>query len=101
MLLFNPLAWGAVLIFSVIGVAFSMPSFYLGKKGMDEVKHKYPNLGPERFDQITRLHQRWRAFIMLLTAFPVLGTVLPAAAGATGARLGHYPFLNFANGVRL
>jgi membrane protein YqaA with SNARE-associated domain len=69
-----------------------MPAFYLGKKGMDEVKRKYPNLGPERLDQITRLHQRWGAFILLLTALPVLGTVLPATAGATGTRLRYFLF---------
>jgi membrane protein YqaA with SNARE-associated domain len=86
----NPTAWVVVVVFSLVGLAFSLPTYYLGRKGMDYVREKFPNFSPERLDQLTGWHRRLGAFLLLLTALPLFGTVLPATAGATGTRLGSY-----------
>ena len=62
----------------------------MGRKGMDYVREKFPNFSPERLDQLTGWRQRMGSFILSLKALPVFGAVLPATAGATGARLGPY-----------
>jgi membrane protein YqaA with SNARE-associated domain len=86
----DPTAWVVVVIFSLIGLAYSLPTFFLGRKGMDYVREKFPNFSPERLEQLTGWQQRLSAFLLLLTALPFFGTVLPATAGATGTRLGPY-----------
>jgi membrane protein YqaA with SNARE-associated domain len=82
----SPLAWAIVLILAGIGLAASLPTYYLGRKGMPAVREKLPNVPEERWQQIEGLFDRWGALILLLTVLPGFGTVIPPAAGANGVR---------------
>jgi membrane protein YqaA with SNARE-associated domain len=82
----SPLAWAIVLILSAIGLAASLPTYYLGRKGMPAVRERFPDVPEERWQQVEGLFDRWGALILLLTALPGFGTVIPPAAGANGVR---------------
>ena len=81
-LLTSPLAWTIVLILAAIGLAGSLPTYYLGRKGIPAVREKFPSVPEERWQQAEKLFDRWGAVILLLTMIPGFGTVIPPAAGA-------------------
>ena len=85
-LLTSPLAWTLVLVFAGIGLAASLPTYYLGRKGMPAIREKFPEIPEERWHQMERLFQRWGVLILFLTVLPGFGTVIPPAAGANGIR---------------
>ena len=82
----SPLAWVIVLVLTIIGVAGSLPTYYLGRKGMPAIREKFPDVSEERWLQIEGLFGRWGALILLLTVLPGFGTVIPPAAGANGIK---------------
>ena len=92
-LLTSPLAWTIVLILAAIGLAGSLPTYYLGRKGMPAVREKFPNVPEERWQQAANLFDRWGAIILLLTMVPGLGTVIPPAAGVNGIKPVFFVFM--------
>ena len=76
----SPLARVIVLVLAGIGLAASLPTYYLGRKGMPAVREKFPNVPDERWQQVEGLFDRWGALILLLTVLPGFGTVIPPAA---------------------
>ncbi|UCG25620.1 MAG: hypothetical protein JSW55_06430 [Chloroflexota bacterium] len=82
----SPLAWAVVLTFTIIGVAGSVPTYYLGQKGMPAIREKYPQVPEERWAQVQGWFDRWGALILLLTVLPGFGTIIPPLAGANGIR---------------
>ncbi|UCG25360.1 MAG: VTT domain-containing protein [Chloroflexota bacterium] len=88
-LFYSPLAWAVVLVLALIGTAGSVPTYYLGQKGMPAVREKYPQVPEERLQQVQGWFERWGALILLLTVLPGFGTIIPPVAGANGVR---FPF---------
>ena len=82
----SPLAWAVVLTFTIIGVAGSLPTYYLGREGMPAIREKYPQVPEERWAQVQGWFDRWGALILLLTVLPGFGTIIPPLAGANGVR---------------
>lgn len=82
----SPLAWAVVLTFAIIGTAGSLPTYYLGRQGMPVVREKFPAVPEERWQQAAGWFDRFGAIILLLTAIPGFGTVIPPIAGANGVR---------------
>lgn len=82
----SPLAWAIVLVFTIIGVASSLPTYYLGRQGMPAIREKFPDVPEERWQQLENLFERWGALILLLTVLPGFGTIIPPAAGANGIK---------------
>jgi membrane protein YqaA with SNARE-associated domain len=82
----SPLAWAIVLVLAIIGVAGSLPTYYLGRRGMPAIREKYPQVPEERWAQLEGWFERWGALILLLTILPGFGTVIPPAAGANGIK---------------
>jgi membrane protein YqaA with SNARE-associated domain len=82
----SPLAWALVLALTIIGVAGSIPTYYLGQKGMPAIREKYPQVPEERWTQVQGWFDRWGALILLLTVLPGFGTIIPPLAGANGVR---------------
>ena len=78
-----------VLLFTIIGVAGSVPTYYLGQKGMPAIREKYPQVPEERLQQVQGWFDRFGALILLLAVLPGFGTVIPPMAGASGIR---FPF---------
>lgn len=85
----SPLAWAVVLLFAIIGSAASVPTYYLGQKGMPAIREKYPQIPEERLQQVQGWFDRWGTLILLLTVLPGFGTIIPPIAGANGVR---FPF---------
>jgi membrane protein YqaA with SNARE-associated domain len=92
-LLTNPLVWILVLVLAGIGLAGSLPTYYLGRQGMPYIRERFPKIKEERWEQIGAWFQRWGTPIVLLTVLPGFGTVIPPAAGAHGIRLGFFILL--------
>lgn len=88
-LLISPLAWVVVLIFAIVGTAGSIPTYYLGQKGMPAIREKYPQVPEERLQQVQGWFDRFGGLILLLAVFPGFGTIIPPMAGANGIR---FPF---------
>ena len=82
----SPLAWTVVLVLAGIGVAGSLPTYYLGRKGMPAIREKYPQVPEERWAQVEGWFERWGVLILFLTILPGFGTVIPPIAGASGTR---------------
>jgi len=40
----SPLAWAIVLLLAIIGVAGSLPTYYLGRRGVPAIREKYPQV---------------------------------------------------------
>ena len=62
----SPLAWVIVLVLTIIGVAGSLPTYYLGRKGMPAIREKYPQVSEERWAQLEGWFERWGALLLLL-----------------------------------
>lgn len=62
---------------------------------MPALREKYPNVSEERWQQLEKLFERWKALILLLTAIPGLGTIIPPAAAANGIRLPFFILMVF------
>ena len=92
-LLTNPLVWILVLVLAGIGLAGSLPTYYLGRQGMPHIRKRFPKIKEERWEQIESWFQRWGTPIVLLTLLPGFGTVIPPVAGAHGIRLGFFILL--------
>ena len=90
-LFFDLRAWAVVLALSAGGLAFNLLGYYAGIRGMEAVHERFPRIDPERLGQIGIWYQRWGTFLLLLTALPVLGSLLSVGAGVYGVRL--VPFL--------
>jgi len=90
-LLTKPVAWIVVSILAILGTAFSLPTYFIGQQGMPAVRERFPQVQPERWRQLEDLFGRWGSILLLLTAIPGFGTVIPPAAGANNIML--VPFL--------
>lgn len=85
----SPLAWAVVLLFAIVGAAGSVPTFYLGRKGLQAVRERYPRIPEERLQQVHGWFDRWGTLLLVLTVLPGFGTIIPPVAGANGIR---FPF---------
>jgi membrane protein YqaA with SNARE-associated domain len=86
-MLTNPYVWILVLVLAGIGVAGSLPTFYLGRQGMPVIKERFPKVKEERWQQVEDWFTRWGKPIVFLTVLPGFGTVIPPVAGAHKIRL--------------
>jgi len=86
-LLVSPLAWIVVLVLAALGLAGSLPSYHLGRKGnIPAIQERFPRVPEERWEQFEGLFERWGALILLLTALPGFGMIIPPAAGVHGIK---------------
>ena len=85
----SPLAWAVVLLLAGIGTAGSLPTYYLGRKGMPAIQERFPKVPEERWQRLKGWFDRFGGLILFLAVLPGLGTIIPPAAGANGIR---FPF---------
>ena len=84
MLLLNPRAWLAVLLFSAVGSVGNLVEYYLGRAGADAVMARFPEITPDRWQRVEGLYEKYGAPLLLLSAVPGLGLALCTVAGAVG-----------------
>jgi len=77
----------AVLILSAIGVAANFALYELGKKGRHAVEERFPKVGPEHWQRVQDLYQRFGSWALLLSGIPLLGPLVSTAAGVFDVRL--------------
>jgi membrane protein YqaA with SNARE-associated domain len=82
----DPRVWALILILSLGGVLFSLPTYYVGRRGAKAVRERLPQIKEEQWRQAEYWFQRRGIIVLLLTAVPGFGTVLPPAAGLNGVR---------------
>lgn len=83
-LLLEPRAWLVVILVSILGLAGNLALYQLGKRGVDAVRARFPRIKPEQWQRIGSLYEERGSWVLLLSAVPVLGTMLTTAAGAFG-----------------
>lgn len=77
-------AWAVVLFLSGITLISSTAKYQIGEKGLPIVQKKFPQVSPERWERIGSYVQRWGSSPVILSFLPILGTLIPPAAGAYG-----------------
>ena len=82
----NPVLWLAVVLLTVLGVAFSYMKYEFGKEGWEVIVKKHPHFEQERIDKITGLYEAHGSIILLLSAIPGVDTLVTVAAGAVGIK---------------
>jgi len=65
----------------------NVAEYYIGRQGDDAVYAHTSRITPERIERLRVLYGRWGSRLLVFTAIPVLGTVLPIAAGVFGIQL--------------
>jgi membrane protein YqaA with SNARE-associated domain len=78
----NPQLWVLVLAASAVGTIGNLGLYYLGGRGAEAVFERFPSLEGERWERIGGYFRRWGGKLLLFSAVPTLGTLLPVAAGA-------------------
>ena len=77
----------AVLLLSTIGVAANFGLYEIGKQGRTAIEERYPKIGPEQWQRVQSLYQRFGSWALLLSGIPLLGPLVASAAGAFDIRL--------------
>ena len=86
-LLLEPIAWLIVLLLSVLGVVGNLALYQIGKRGVDAIRERFPQVKPEQWQRVKRLYDEHGSLALLLSGVPVLGSLLTTAAGAFNIRL--------------
>ena len=86
-LLLEPMAWLIVLLLSVLGVVGNLALYQVGKRGVDAIRERFPQVKDEQWLRIKRLYDEHGSLALLLSGVPVLGSLLTTAAGAFEVRL--------------
>jgi membrane protein YqaA with SNARE-associated domain len=82
----NPQLWVLIVAASVLGTMGNLGLYYLGGRGAEAVFARFPSFEGERWERIGGYYRRWGGKILLFSAIPMLGTLLPVAAGAYGVK---------------
>lgn len=85
-LLLEPWIWLLIILLTLLGTAFSLAKYTVGKNGMDEILDRFPKLGRERLERIAGLYDRHGSIILLGAAIPGLDTLVTTVAGAVGVK---------------
>ena len=86
-LLLDPRVWLAVILFSILGAVGNLVNYQVGKRGVDAVFSRFPQITPDRWERVGRLYNGHGPKILFLTALPVLGFLLTTAAGAFNTKI--------------
>ena len=90
-LLLDPTAWLIVLLLSVLGVVGNLALYQVGKRGLDSIRERFPQVKEEQWLRVKKLYDQHGSLALLLSGVPVLGSLLTTAAGAFNVRL--FPFV--------
>jgi membrane protein YqaA with SNARE-associated domain len=82
----NPQLWVLVVAVSVLGTLGNLGLYFLGGRGAEGVFARFPYFEGERWERIGGYYRRWGGKILIFSAIPMLGTLLPVAAGAYGVK---------------
>lgn len=93
-LFLNWRSWLIVILLSLLTLIISTAKYQIGRKGLPIVKEHFPQVDDDKWDRLGDSFQRWGAIYVFFSFLPILGWVIPPAAGAFGVRFG--PFLVFA-----
>jgi len=77
-------AWLFVLVLSVLTLISAVAKYQVGEKGLPALEEKFPQVPPERWEKAGIYFDRWGAPLVFLSFLPVMGTIMPSAAGAYG-----------------
>ena len=75
-LLLDPWAWLAVILFSILGAVGNLVNYQIGKRGVDAVLSRFPQITPERWERVGGLYKAHGPKILFLSALPVLHQVV-------------------------
>ena len=79
-------AWGVIFILAALTLIMSVAKYRIGQAGLEALEKRFPEVSPERWEKAGEYFDRWGAPVVFLSFLPVLGIILPAAAGAYGVR---------------
>ena len=80
----NPSIWLLIIGASVLGAFARLANYYAGLRGKDVIERIYPQIEPERWERIGRLYERLGRLPLLISAIPIIGTLLTVGAGMAG-----------------
>ena len=86
--------WAVVLVLAAITLATSAAKYRLGQRGLDSLKEHYPKVSDDRWITVESYFDKWGATFVFFSFLPLLGWIIPPAAGAFGVRF--RPFLIWA-----
>jgi membrane protein YqaA with SNARE-associated domain len=81
-LLLDPKAWLIVVAFSVLGSIGNLALYQVGKRGVDAIRERFPQIKPEQWQRVKKLYDDFGSWILLLSGVPLLGSLLTTGAGA-------------------
>ena len=86
--------WLVIVFLASVTLVTSTAKYRLGQKGLDSLKEHYPKVSDDRWMSVEGYFDRWGATVVLFSFLPLLGWIIPPAAGAFGVRF--RPFLVWA-----
>ena len=79
--------WLVVLAVTAFGLIDKLVFYQAGKHGGSAALNKVHGFTPERADKFHSLYESWGAFLLLLAAVPVIGSVATVLSGVSGVAL--------------
>lgn len=79
--------WGIVAVVSLLGVGAALIPYSLGKRGLEAVLTRFPQVKQERLERVQALYQECGPGLLFFSCVPILGTLLTAGAGVAGIRV--------------
>lgn len=83
-LLLEPKAWLTVILLTILGAAGNLALYELGKQGTNAVLSRSSRIDSDQRERVGRLYEEYGSRVLVLSAVPVLGSVVTTAAGAFG-----------------
>ncbi len=86
--LLNLRYWLLVIAISLIGTSVNLANYYIGRSGSHAVFERYPELEASKtWYRVNNWFQRWGSRTLVMSAVPIMGTALAAAAGIFEIRM--------------
>jgi membrane protein YqaA with SNARE-associated domain len=88
-------AWGIVLTLAALTLILSVAKYRVGQAGFEALTERFPQVSSERWEKVGNYFKRWGAPVVFFSFLPVLGIIIPPAAGAYGIRFGSFLIFAF------
>lgn len=87
--------WLFTIMLTGVGVAIGLGKYYIGRKGIKEIEKHFPRIDNKIIVRAINWLRKMPSIVLVLTAIPIIDTVLSVAAGMGDVKKSKYLIWSF------